>query len=157
MVPTAQSTSATKPHDRHTTWWWLSPDPRLVARHRARRLDAPYKTRGSQRTQHVVHGLMGHFPEILTHDTDDRLRIGVRMLVYSGQHRPPGTGHTQRSPAQQLLNIQSRGHRPKCGPLSGINQEPTGQPLPTPAAGMPAMGWGAVGSFGSVVWTEAVR
>ena len=23
--PTAQSTSATMPHDRHTTWWWLSP------------------------------------------------------------------------------------------------------------------------------------
>ena len=23
--PTAQSTSATTPHDRHTTWWWLSP------------------------------------------------------------------------------------------------------------------------------------
>src|ERR1700684_1954100 len=22
--PTAQSTSATAPHDRHTTWWWLS-------------------------------------------------------------------------------------------------------------------------------------
>jgi len=34
---------------------------------------------------------------------------------------------------------------PSCGPR-----------IPTPAAGRPAMGWGAVGSFGSVVWTEAV-
>src|SRR5918911_1401537 len=25
VVPTAQSTSAMAPHDRHTTWWWLSP------------------------------------------------------------------------------------------------------------------------------------
>jgi hypothetical protein len=25
VAPTAQSTSAMAPHDRHTTWWWLSP------------------------------------------------------------------------------------------------------------------------------------
>ena len=25
VSPTAQSTSAMAPHDRHTTWWWLSP------------------------------------------------------------------------------------------------------------------------------------
>src|SRR5665811_2591373 len=33
-------------------------DTRFVARHGARRLDAPYQSRGSQRTQHVVHCLL---------------------------------------------------------------------------------------------------
>src|SRR5664280_2584109 len=95
------------------------PDPRLVARHGARRLDAPHQARRSQRTQHVVHRLMGHLTEILTHDTDERVRVGMRMLVHRSQHRHPGTRHTQRSPAQQLLNIRSCGHDPKCGPFSG--------------------------------------
>ena len=35
-------------------------DPRLVARHRAGRLDAPHQTRAGQRPQHVVDGLVGH-------------------------------------------------------------------------------------------------
>jgi hypothetical protein len=62
------------------------PGSRLVARHGSRRLDAPHQTRGRQRSQHVVHGLVGHRTESRTHDTDDRVRIGVRMIVYRPQH-----------------------------------------------------------------------
>ena len=80
-------------------------DPRLVARHGARWLETPHQTRGVQRAQHVVDGgLVGHLTKILTHDTDDRARVGVRMVVHPGQHRYPRTPHTQRNPAQHALS-----------------------------------------------------
>ncbi len=98
-------------------------DPRLVARHGARRLDPPHQTRGSQRAQHVVDGLVGHLTEILAHDTDDRVRIGVRMVVHRGQHRYPRTRHTESNPAQHALEVRSRWHAPKRAAVPGINQE----------------------------------
>lgn len=84
------------------------PDPRLVARNGARRLETPHQTRGSQRAQHVVDGLVGHLTEILTHDTDDRVRVGVRMVVHRGQHRYPRARHAESNPAQHALEVRSR-------------------------------------------------
>jgi len=69
-------------------------------------VDLPHHTRGSEYSQHVVHGLLGHHPEILTHETDDRARIGVRMLVHRGQHRYPRTRDAQRSAAQHALKFR---------------------------------------------------
>ena len=53
-APTAQSTSATAPHERQTRWWWLSPDPQLEQRGRAGGLDAAGEAPGDQRLEHPV-------------------------------------------------------------------------------------------------------
>jgi hypothetical protein len=47
--------------------------------------------------------------DILSRDTDDLAGIGVRMLVHGGQHGHPGTGHTQRSLAHQVLDFRPVG------------------------------------------------
>ena len=75
------------------------PDPRLVARHGPPRLDASQQTRSGQCSQHVVDSLVGNLTEILTHDTNDRVRVGMRMVVHRGQHRNPRTRHTQSNPS----------------------------------------------------------
>ena len=85
-------------------------DPRLVARHGARRVDAPHQARVGQRPQHVVHGLLGHLAEVLAHDTDDRVRVGVRMVVHRGQHRHPRTRDAQGGPAQHALEFRRPRH-----------------------------------------------
>ena len=59
-------------------------DSRLIAGHRARRLYAPYQAHSGQRSEHVVNGLMGQFAEILTRNTDDPVRIGMRMRIHRG-------------------------------------------------------------------------
>ena len=59
----------------------------------------------SQCSQHVVDGLRRHLSEILAHATDDRVRVGVRMLVHRSQHRYPRTRDTQRSPTQHALKF----------------------------------------------------
>ena len=82
------------------------PNPRFVARNGARRLDARDQTRSSQRPQYVVDGPVEHLAENLTRNTEDRVRVVVRMLAHRGQHRHPGTRHTQINLPQQLLNIQ---------------------------------------------------
>ena len=53
---------------------------------------------------------MGHLPEILAHETDDRVGIGVRVLVYRGQRRYPRTRDAQGSPAQHALKFRGREH-----------------------------------------------
>jgi len=88
------------------------PDPRLVARDGARRLDAPHQARGSQRAQHIVNGLVGHLTEILAYDIDDGGSVRVRMFVHRGQHRYPRTRHTQSSPTQHALEVRPRWHIP---------------------------------------------
>ena len=57
--PTAQSTSAIVPHDRHTTWWWLSP---TRASYRATEPDGWIRRTSpavGQGAQHVVDRLVG--------------------------------------------------------------------------------------------------
>ena len=106
-------------------------DPRLVARHRAGGLDAPHQPGGGQRAQHVVDGLVRDLAEIRAHDADDRVGVGVRMVVHRGQHRDPRAGHAQGGAAQQLLDsdvvgtlrvwvhdlepVKSTGSRPRRG------------------------------------------
>jgi hypothetical protein len=92
-------------------------DPRLVAHYGAHRLETPHQTRSSQRAQHVVDRLVGDLAEVLTHDTDDRIRVGVRMVVHRAQHRYPRTRHTQSSPAQHALEVRSCWHAPKLAPF----------------------------------------
>ena len=91
------------------------PDPRLIPRQVARRLKPPDQTRRGQRPQHVVHGLLGDLTEVGTHDTEDRLRVGVRMLVHRGQHRYPRTRDPQRDCAQYPLQVRRRWHALKSG------------------------------------------
>jgi hypothetical protein len=53
--PTALSTSVMAPHDPVHDVVVVVPDPRLVASHGARRLEAPHQTGGGgQRVQHVA-------------------------------------------------------------------------------------------------------
>ena len=68
-------------------------DPRLVAGHRAGRLDAPHEPGGGQRTQDVVDRLMGDLAEVRTDHADDRVRVGVRAVVHRREHRHPRPGH----------------------------------------------------------------
>ncbi len=114
VVPTAQSTSGLAPHDPHDVVVVL-PDVRLVRRHGAQRPDAPHRTRGAQRAQ-VVDGLVRRLTEILPRETDDRVRVGVRMVLHPGQHRCPRRAHTQSNPAQPLEDRHRR-HAPKSGPF----------------------------------------
>lgn len=58
-----------------------------------------------QREQHVVHRLIGHLTEILTHDPDERVRVRMRMGVYGGKHRKSRTRHAHRRSAQRALDI----------------------------------------------------
>ena len=60
--------------------------------------------------QHVVDGLLGHLAELGAHDADDRLRVGVRMLVHRGQHRDARTRDAQGGPAQHPLEFRDRRH-----------------------------------------------
>jgi hypothetical protein len=64
---------------------------------------------------------MGHLTEIRTHDTDDRIRVGVRLVMHRGQHGHPRTRHPQSNPAQHALEVRRRSHTPKSG-LSFSNQ-----------------------------------
>ena len=110
------------------------PHPGLVARHRARRLDAPQQTGGGQGAKHVVHGLMGHLAEILPDDADDRVRVGVRMIVHRGQHRHPRPRHPQSRPTQHALEVGRAGHAKQYRPFSGISKDQVWTPGPRPAA-----------------------
>ena len=72
----------------------------------------PHEARAGQRSQHVVDGLLRHVAEILADEADDRLRVGVRMLVHRGQHRDPRTRDAQGGPAQHALEVGGRRHGP---------------------------------------------
>jgi serine phosphatase RsbU (regulator of sigma subunit) len=84
-------------------------DPRLVASHRARRLDAPSQAGGRERTQHVVDRLVRHVADLLTGAADDRVGVGVRVVVQHLQHGHAGAGDPEAGVAQQLLG--PTGHR----------------------------------------------
>ena len=110
VSPTAQSTSAIDAARPAHDVVVVVADPRLVAGHRAGRLDAPYQTGGGQRAQHVVDGLVGHLAEVRADGADDRVRVGVRVFVHGVQHGQPRTGHPQRCTAQQLPQVRRRNH-----------------------------------------------
>ena len=87
--------------------------PSLVSCHRTRRLDTSQQSGIGQCPKHVVHGLMGHLAEVLTHDTDDRVRVGMRVRVYGGKHRQPRTRHPQSRSTQHSLVVRGAGHTPE--------------------------------------------
>ena len=86
-------------------------------------LDAPQQARRGERPQDVVDGLVGHRAEIGPDETDDRVRVEVRVVVHRRQHRETGTRHAQTGLAHLALEVGGRGHGRQCGPVSGINQD----------------------------------
>ncbi|TCP53500.1 hypothetical protein EV191_10467 [Tamaricihabitans halophyticus] len=60
---------------------------RFVPRYGTVRLDTPKESGGGQRTEDVVDGLVGHLTETRAYGTDDGLRIRVRTIMDSGEHR----------------------------------------------------------------------
>ena len=81
-------------------------DPRLVARHRARRLDPADQPCGRQRVQRVVDGLVRDIGQIGAYGPDDRLGVGVRVGVHGDQDRRPRPGHAQPCVPQHLDGVR---------------------------------------------------
>jgi hypothetical protein len=71
--PTAQSTSATSPHDVVM----IVPDASLEPGRGAGRLDAAHESRRGERVQGVIHGLKGDMADTLAHPGGDRLDAEV--------------------------------------------------------------------------------
>ena len=63
-----------------------------------------------ERAQHVVDGLVGHLAEIVARRPDDRVGVGVRVLVHRLQHGDPRARHPQGGRAQHLLDVRRREH-----------------------------------------------
>jgi len=82
---------------------------RFVPGDRTGRLDLPEQSGFGERAQTVVDRLVGDLAEVRPDCRDDRVRIGVGILVYCAQHGDPGTGYAQVGPAQFALEF--RGHR----------------------------------------------
>ena len=82
---------------------------------------------------------MGHVAEILPHDPDDRVGVGVRVVVHRGQHRQPRTGHPQSRLAQQRAKSELVG---TLGSLAGFLESIKYQ---SDARWPPAWSTGAVG------------
>ena len=81
------------------------PDPRLVAHHRACRLEATHQTRDREHPKYVVYRLVGHAREVTTDRPDQGDRVGVRISVHSTEHCQTRTGDPQGSTAQQQLEL----------------------------------------------------
>ena len=113
-APTAQSTSATAPHDRHTTWWWLSPDAPLEPGRAAGRLDAAHQARRGERVQGLVHGLQGDMAQAIAHPRGNGLHAQVIAVPDGLQQRDAGCRHPQARTAQLISGGQRvrRGHDP---------------------------------------------
>ena len=47
-----------------------------------------------------------HFP----YGDDERVRVGVRMIMYGGKNGCPGTRDAQVGRPEQLLDVRRRGH-----------------------------------------------
>ena len=114
-APTEQSTSAMVPGPAHDVVV-VVPDPRLVARHRAGRLDPADQPGRGEGPQHVVDGLVGHRRELGAHRADDRVGIGVRVRVHRSEHREPRSGHRRRAP-QHPLELRAGPHAAHYPPL----------------------------------------
>ena len=116
--PTAQSTSAIAPQERHTTWWWLSADAGLVARDRARRLDAAHEPGVGERAQHVVDGLVGDLARRRRAPRSMTVSVSACGLGGHGlEDREARAGDPQPGLAQQLVGVGRRGHAPTLAPF----------------------------------------
>ena len=85
-------------------------DARLIPRHRARWVDAPHEAGVGEGAQHVVDGLLGDLAELPAHEADDRMRVGVGMVVHRGEHGHSRTRDAQGSPAQETFELRDRRH-----------------------------------------------
>jgi hypothetical protein len=97
--PTAQSTSATTPHDRHTTGVVIIPDASLEPRRAAGRLDPADEPDLGQRMQGVVHSLQGDVADAVAHSGGDRLDAEVVTVPDGLEQSDPSRRHPQAGPA----------------------------------------------------------
>jgi hypothetical protein len=96
--PTAQSTSARTPHDRHTTWWWLSPTTPFETRRTAARFDAAHESRRGERVQRPVHGLQGDMTHPLADPGRDGLDLEVITAADGLEQSHPSGRHPEPAP-----------------------------------------------------------
>jgi hypothetical protein len=61
--------------------------------------------------------------------TDERVRIGMRMIVHRSQHRHPWPGDAQTGVTEHLLDPQRCSHVRQSCPFSGTSQELQGNNL----------------------------
>ena len=108
--PTAQSTSATTPHDRHTMWWWLSPT-RPSNRAGLPPLDAAQESRRGERVKGLIHGLQGDMAYAIAHRRGDRLDPEVVTVADGLEQCDAGGRHPQAGTSQLLSGGLSLG----CG------------------------------------------
>lgn len=80
----------------------------LVAGDRAGRLDLAKQSGLGEHAQPVVDGLMRNLAQVPSHGLDDRVRIGVGMLLDRGKHRHSGARDTQIRLTQLALEFQGR-------------------------------------------------
>ncbi len=45
--------------------------------------------------KYVVNGLMGNIRQVFSHHVDDRIRVGMRILVDRVEYGDPGTGYPE--------------------------------------------------------------
>ena len=116
-------------------------DPRLVARHGARRLDPPHQPGVGEGTQDVVDRLVRHVAGVLAHGVDEGVGVGVRVGVHRGQHRDPRAGHPQGRASQHGREVRrGRAPRESCAVL--WNRSRSGSD-PGRSAGGPRSGYRA--------------
>ena len=113
-------------------------DPGLVARHRARRLEAADQAHVGQRAQHVVDGLVGHVAGVAADGADERVGVGVRMTCTADSTASTAIrGRVTRRPTPR--NMRSRGPRPPARrslvALSGTDQQWAERTTSAPSAG----------------------
>jgi len=70
-------------------------DPRLIAGDGASRLDAPHQAGVGKRAEHVVDGLRGNLPDVVTNGCDEGVRVGVRVVIHRSEHSDARLGHSQ--------------------------------------------------------------
>ena len=104
-TPTAQSTSATVPHERQTTWGLVVADAQLVAGDRAGRLDPADEAGVAQHAEHVVDGLVRDGRLLGADGREDAAGVGVRVTAHGTQDGQARPGDPEVRGPQQLFEV----------------------------------------------------
>src|SRR5690606_1982242 len=116
-------------------------DAGLVAGDRAHGLDASQQSRGGERAQDVVDGLVGDRSDAFAHPPEDRVRVRVRMLVHHAQHGEPLRGDPEVGVAQHALEVGEAGHIQKLYTFKFRCASPTAELIEKSGAGTVASAW----------------
>lgn len=79
------------------------PNPRLVPSDRAGGLDVANQTGAGEGPKNVINRLMRNIRQIGAHGLDDRVRVGMRVLVDRIENGHPGTGYPEIHISQESL------------------------------------------------------